>query len=218
MASPRAERPDLPEYMTWEELEQLPEEIAGQIELWDGRVVWLRRGPAEHQAFTFALTSALKRSAREGMAKQPEHCWRVDFETNIFFGDTGKSDFVTPDFLAYRCLDAPYQDIRAKDVLLVGEVLSPSNTQTDMYAKQARYARAGIPMYWEVTLERERSAIEMVRAFALETTHGKLLPPGVHPLRQANYLVTGEWSPKNSDVITTDFPFPIHIPWSELEF
>ncbi|WP_342216684.1 Uma2 family endonuclease [Nocardia asiatica] len=172
---------------------------------------------AEHQAFTFALTSALKRSAREGMAKQPEHCWRVDFETNIFFGDTGKSDFVTPDFLAYRCLDAPYQDIHAKDVLLVGEVLSPSNTQTDMYAKQARYARAGIPMYWEVTLERERSAIEMVRAFALETTHGELLPPGVHPLRQANYLVTGEWSPKNSDAITTDFPFPIHIPgrnWS----
>ncbi len=57
MPGPRGERPDLPEYMTWEELEQLPEEIAGQIELWDGRVVWLRRGPAEHQAFTSALTS-----------------------------------------------------------------------------------------------------------------------------------------------------------------
>lgn len=218
MASPRGERPDLPEYMTWEELEQLPEDIAGQIELWDGRVVWLRRGPAEHQEFTNLLWSGLRRCARENMTVDPRHCWRVHTETNIFFGESGKSDFVTPDFLIQRCLPNPYQDVRAADVLLVGEVLSPSNTQTDMYAKQARYARAGIPMYWEVTLERERSAIEMVRAFALETTHGKLLPPGVHPLRPANYLVTGEWSPKNSDAITIDFPFPIHIPWSDLEF
>ena len=29
MATPRVERPDLPEHMTWEELERLPEEIAG---------------------------------------------------------------------------------------------------------------------------------------------------------------------------------------------
>ncbi|WP_433195582.1 Uma2 family endonuclease [Nocardia sp. CA-107356] len=217
MSLPRIERPDLPEYMTWEELEQLPEEIASQIELWGGRVVWLRRGPAEHQAFTFALTSALKRCARAGMAEQPQHCRRVDFETNVFFGETGKSDFVTPDFLAYRCLDAPYQDIRAKDVLLVGEVLSPSNTQTDMDDKRARYARAGIPWYWEITLEREKSAIAMVRAFALETTHGDL-PAGVHPLYPANYLLAGKWSPKDSVAIDTEFPFRINIPWSELEF
>ncbi|MFE3442551.1 Uma2 family endonuclease [Nocardia sp. NPDC059180] len=217
MSSPRSQRPDLPEYMTWEELEQLPEEIAAQIELWDGRVVWLRRGPAEHQAFTFALTSAFKRCAREGMAGDTERCWRVDFETNVFFGESGKSDFVTPDFLVYRCLDAPYQDIRASDVLLAGEVLSPSNTQTDMEAKKARYARAGIPWYWEVTLEREKSAIAMVHAYALESTHGTL-PAGVRPLHPANYLLTGNWSPKDSDAIVAEHPFSIHIPWAELEF
>jgi len=33
MSLPQIGRPDLPEYMTWEELEQLPEEIAAQIEL-----------------------------------------------------------------------------------------------------------------------------------------------------------------------------------------
>ncbi|WP_228781132.1 Uma2 family endonuclease [Nocardia cyriacigeorgica] len=217
MSRPRIQRPDLPEYMTWEELEQLPEEIAEQIELWDGRVVWLRRGPAEHQAFTFALTSAFKRCAREGMVGDPQQCWRVDFETNVFFGESGKSDFVTPDFLVYRCLDAPYQDIRASDVLLAGEVLSPSNTQTDMEAKKARYAKAGIPWYWEVTLEREKSAIAMVHAYALESTHGKL-PEGVRPLHPANYLLTGNWSPKDSDAIVAEHPFPIRIPWSELEF
>ncbi|MFF0498347.1 hypothetical protein ACFYU5_18200 [Nocardia aobensis] len=39
---PETKRPGLPEYMTWEELPELPDEIAAHIELWDGRVVWLR--------------------------------------------------------------------------------------------------------------------------------------------------------------------------------
>ncbi|WP_406270295.1 Uma2 family endonuclease [Nocardia sp. NBC_00881] len=217
MSSPRIDRPDLPEFMTWEELEQLPEEIAGQIELWNGRVVWLRRGPAEHQEFTNLLWSGLRRCAREEMTADPQQCWRVHTETNVFFGRSGKSDFVTPDFLISRCLPDAYQDLRAADVQLVGEVLSPSNTQTDMDDKQARYAKAGIPWYWEVTLEREKSAIAMVRAYALETSHG-MLPPGVHPLHPANYLLTGKWSPKDSEAIAIDFPFPIHILWSDLEF
>ena len=35
MSQPRIERPDLPEFVSWDGLEQLPEEIAAQIELWD---------------------------------------------------------------------------------------------------------------------------------------------------------------------------------------
>ncbi|RBO88945.1 Uma2 family endonuclease [Nocardia puris] len=217
MAHPPIERPDLPEYMTWEQLEQLPDEIAGQIELWEGKVVWLRRGPAEHQEFTNLMWSGLRRCAREDMAGEGDRCWRVHTETNVFLGQTGKSDFVTPDFLVHRCLPEPYQDVRADDVLLVGEVLSPSNTPTDMEAKKARYARAGIPWYWEVTLERRRSAIATVHAFVLETTHGRL-PDGVRPLYPANYLLAGKWSPKDSDAIDYPYPFSIHVPWSELEF
>ncbi|MEV0031858.1 Uma2 family endonuclease [Nocardia sp. NPDC050793] len=217
MSGPHIERPDLPEYLTWEELGQLPEEIAEQIELWEGRVVWLRRGPSEHQTFTNLLWSALRRCAQADMSNRTERCWGVTTETNVFLGASGKSDFLTPDFLVHRCLEHAYQDIRATDTLLVGEVLSPSNSQTDMDAKRARYAKAGIPWYWEVTLERETSAIAMVRAFALETTHGQL-PPGVHPLYPANYLLTGKWAPKDSAAIEIQFPFPIHISWSELEF
>ncbi|MEU1547957.1 Uma2 family endonuclease [Nocardia sp. NPDC005745] len=217
MSSSGLERPDLPEFMTWEEFEQLPEEIAAQIELRNGRVVRRQRGPAEQQALTFALTGALKRCARDGMAEQPQSWWRVDFETNVFFGTTGKSDFATPDVLVYRRLDAPYQDIRARDVLLVSRVHSPATIEIDPFDEQRRYADAGIPWYWEVTLARRKSAVAMVRAYALETTPGKL-PPGVHPLYPTNYLLIGKWSPSDSDAITIDSPFPIHIPWSELEF
>lgn len=217
MSLPRIERPDLPEYMTWEELEQLPEEIADQIELWDGRVVWVRRGPAEHQAFTRRVTNAFERCARKSMSDQPDDCWRVESETNVFLGASGKTDFLTPDFLVYRCLPSPYQDVRATDTVLVGEVLSPSNTQSDMEAKKGRYATAGIPWYWEVTLARENSAIATVRAYALETEHGKL-PAGVRPLRSANYLLAGEWTTSAEEGIRFDFPFAISVPWSELEY
>ncbi|MEU4648002.1 hypothetical protein [Nocardia fluminea] len=44
MSLPDVGRPDLPEFMTWEDLERLPDEVAERIELWDGRVVWVRRG------------------------------------------------------------------------------------------------------------------------------------------------------------------------------
>ncbi|WP_063017287.1 Uma2 family endonuclease [Nocardia niwae] len=217
MSVPRIERPDLPESMTWEELQRLPEEIAEQIELWDGRVVWVRRGPGEHQVFTRRLTNSLERCARKSMSDEPEHCWRVNFETNVFLGRTGKSNFLTPDFLVHRCLESPYQDVRGNDVVLVGEVLSPSNTQTDIEAEKGRYASAGIPWYWEVTLAREVSAIATVRAYGLDIGHAQL-PEGVHPLRAANYILAAEWTDENPDGIEFDFPFPLSIPWTELEY
>jgi len=209
--------PDLPDTMTWEELERLPEEIAEQIELWHGHVVWAHRGPSEHQIFTGRLWSALERCARKDMSTRNEHCWRASFETNVFFGKTGKSDFMTPDFLVHRCLDAPFQDVRSGDVLLVGEVLSPSNTPSEIEAKKTRYADGGIPWYWEVTIARDESAIDTVRVFALETRPG-LLPDGVQPLHRANYLLVGEWTQAEENGVEIGYPFPISIPWSELEF
>lgn len=217
MPGPHCEQPNLPTHLTWEELEKLPAEIAAQIELWNGRVVWLRRGPGEHQIFTGRMWTALERCARKYMSSNTEHCWRANLETDVFFGRTGKSDFVAPDFLVHRCLERPYQDVRAGDVLLVGEVLSPSNTQSDIEAKKARYASGGIPWYWEVILARDDSAIDVVRSYGLETGHGQL-PDGVRPLRPSNYLLTGEWTRDAPNGIEFDFPFPISIPWTELEF
>ncbi|MFI9506567.1 Uma2 family endonuclease [Nocardia sp. NPDC052566] len=217
MSIPHIERPDLPEYMTWEELERLPEEIAEQIELWDGRVVWVRRGPSEHQVYTANLFNALRRAARKSMSECPEQCWQVALETNVFLGKSGKSNFLTPDFLVFRCIEE-YKDVRATDTLLVGEVHSPSNTQTDIEAKKFRYASAGIPWYWEVALARNPRGIASIRAYVLETGHGRI-PQGVRPLRTANYIVAGEWTPQdNENGVEIDFPFPISIPWSDLDY
>ncbi|MFC8383177.1 Uma2 family endonuclease [Nocardia sp. NPDC057272] len=217
MTNAHHQRPDLPEFMTWEQLEELPEEVAGQIELWAGRVVWLRRGPGEHQEFSNLLWNGLRHSAKSAMGIDPRQCWSVRTETNVFFGDHGRSDFVTPDFMIHRCLGKAYSYVRGDDAVMVGEVLSPSNTDRDIEAKKARYAGAKIPWYWEVKLRGEHSAIESVRIFALESSHGAL-PAGVRPLHPANYLLVGEWTPKDSDGIHFDHPFVIDLSWADLEF
>lgn len=86
-----------------------------------------------------------------------------------------------------------------------------------MEAKKARYAGAGIPWYWQVSLAGAESAIATIRAYGLETDSGPL-PDGVRPLRQANYILAGEWTPADPDGVHIDFPFPITIPWTELEY
>lgn len=216
MPVPSIERPDLPEHMTWEELQELPDEIAAQIELWEGRVVWARRGPGEHQMAMRRLTEQIERCARVDMQPGSERCWRVNLETNVFFGTNGKSDFVTPDFLVHRCLP-PFADVRATDTVLVGEVLSPSNTPIDIEAKRARYASGAIPWYWEVSLQRDTGTIGTVRVYGLDIGHAEL-PEGVRPLRPANYVLAGEWTTDGGTEVSFPYPFPIDLPWSALSF
>lgn len=205
--------PVLPARMTWQELAALPEDLARHIELHDGRVVLVRTGPPRHQRFYRRLANALEQRARTAMREQPDHCWQVDVETNVFFnGD--KSDFRTPDFLVYRCQDSGENDIHAHDVILAGEVLSPANSHDAIEAKKAKYASAGIPWYWEADLDGD--AIVAVRAYALELSAN--LPDGVVALRPRNYILVGEWTPTDAHGITADHPFPIEIDWDSLAF
>ncbi|MFI1460303.1 hypothetical protein [Nocardia carnea] len=86
-----------------------------------------------------------------------------------------------------------------------------------MEAKKGRYASAGIPWYWEVTLSRRDSAIATIRAYALESKHGEL-PDGVHPLRPESYLLAGEWTHDDESGVRFGFPFPVDIPWTDLQY
>lgn len=203
--------------MTWEELAALPEEIAEQTELCEGLVVWVRRGPGEHQLATRRLTNEIERSARHAAAEGATDCWRVNLETNIFFGAVGKSDFVTPDFLVHRCLP-PGSDVRATDTVLVGEMLSPSDTPADVEDKKARYAGAGIPSYWEVDLLPDLTGIAALRVYILVELGHAELPAGVRPLRSANYLLAGQWRSGEAEGVSFPYPFPIELDWAALAF
>jgi hypothetical protein len=222
MSVAHLEQPNLPEFMTWAEYEALPEDVAAFVELCDGRPVWVadevvaRRGPAEHQRFTLRVRNALERSARAHTTENVSECWQVDYETNVFL-EPDRSSFLTPDIVVYRCLEEQFADIFATDTALVGEVLSPSDTPQRVETKKKRYARAGIPWYWEIDIDRTRRAVSMIRAYALEVGHGRLAD-GVTPLRPVIYRQVAEWEPATAEGPKIDFPFPIQIPWQELEF
>ncbi|WP_232840261.1 MULTISPECIES: Uma2 family endonuclease [Nocardia] len=216
MPPPDLDRLDLPGSMTWDELQQLPEVVSARIELWEGRVVWLRRGTPSHQFCANVFWTGLRRAAAEQRRNDPKEFSRAATETNIFFGATGKSDFMTPDFMVYRCQKSMHDDVRAADVLIAGEVLSPANSATEIEAKKARYATAGIPWYWEVDLNRDTDTplIKAVRAYGRTTTPLEL-PTGVLSIRPVNYGLLNEWSPETGAGIVAKLPFPISIPWSE---
>jgi hypothetical protein len=86
-----------------------------------------------------------------------------------------------------------------------------------MEAKKARYARAGIPWYWEVTLATHHSEIAHIHAYTL-TPEVKPADPGITVLHRANYVLAGAWSPADSGAVSINHPFPIGISWSELVF
>jgi Uma2 family endonuclease len=206
---------DLPQTMTWEQLMRLPEETARQIELWDGRVVWCRTAPPEHQRIIRRFANALERWGLEAMQEFPDECWKVDSENNLFFGTEGYNDFVTPDFMLFGCL-GDEKRIRAFDVRLVGEVLSKANTEVMLEAKKARYAAGGIPWYWEVKLRPSGWAVHSVDCYGLTRQIGEL-PDGVKPLHEANYVLVDRWTPKDDpEGIEVQFPIPMRIPWDQL--
>lgn len=207
----------VPEYLSWDELQQLPEEVAGEIELWERKVIWNRRAPVGHQRFTRRLCNAIeasaRRAARDSTDGGVEQCWDVDVETNVFFAED-KSSFLTPDFVVRRCMPAD-ADTFASDAVLVGEVLSSSDTPKRREWKTARYAEAGIPWYWEVELDRTSQDISAVRAYELIVVPSAGLE--VKLLRPALYGLVGEWEPRDIG-IDISAPFDIHIPWEELAF
>lgn len=210
VAAPGSSGVNVPEYLSWDELQQLPDEIADDIELWERRVIWNRRAPFEHQRFARRICNAIESNAHRAMhdpaADGEQQCWQVELEINIFFA-ADKSSFLTPDFLVRRCL--PHgTDTAASDVVLVGEVLSTSDIPERREWKKARYAGAGIPYYWEVELDASRANISAVRAAT---------GLAIKPLRPAVYVPVGEWEPRDIG-IDIPAPFDIHIPWEGLAF
>ncbi|WP_419996041.1 Uma2 family endonuclease [Streptomyces boninensis] len=208
----------LPEFLSWEELQRFPEGIAAEIELWDRRVIWNRRGPVEHQRFARRMCNALEAGARQAMRGDApdggQRCWQVEVETNVFF-NPDKSSFLTPDFLIRRCLPRG-ADTFVGDVVLAGEVLSGSDTPKRRAWKMARYADGGIPWYWEVELDSSGTwDITAVRAY--ELAKAPVAGLAVKPLRPALYIPVGEWEPEGLGIVFPE-PFSLDITWADLAF
>ncbi|MFD1048660.1 Uma2 family endonuclease [Kibdelosporangium lantanae] len=74
-------------------------------------------------------------------------------------GTVRRPDLVVVDEAAYEEWDAEGGLLRASDVRLVIEVVSPGSRRTDYVTKRSEYAEARIPHYWIVDIDKPVSML-----------------------------------------------------------
>lgn len=134
-------------------------ELEGPCELVDGGLLVTPPGTPRHQELAMALAVALQ----PGLP--PE--WRATAPQGLYLDDR---NYRVPDLLVYDRAAADRGRISARDVHLVGEVMSPGSVGTDRVAKPAQYAAAGIPHFWRLELDPLVLVVHRLRGEAYEET------------------------------------------------
>lgn len=120
---------------------------SGYTELVEGRPVLSPAGLAEHN---FACGNLISQLAGQLPAHlQVTYAPDVDLE----LAPPDAPGFVRrPDLVVFHRGASGQDLVRAREVVLAVEVLSPHSHYTDRLAKRLDYAEAGIPFYWLVDL------------------------------------------------------------------
>ena len=119
----------------------LPEDSSQRVELVDGMLLVSPLGSYRHQSLVFDTAAALR-------AACPDH-FQATIELNVLLS-SGR--LVIPDFTVVNPREAGVM-FPVSDVVLVGEVFSPSTRLNDEGLKRSLYAKAGIRYYLMVDPE-----------------------------------------------------------------
>ncbi|MGI5524571.1 Uma2 family endonuclease [Micromonospora sp. CA-259024] len=173
-------RPGWGDAWTVDDLQSLPED--DQVyEIFDGSLLVSPHADVFHGAVANRLRRLLDRQAPAG----------------VFVGqDIGvsakRSSYFVPDlFVANEsAMDRGGAALDPTDVLLVVEVISPSNAGRDLVLKRHEYAAVGIPRYWLVEPRKQTLTV---------------LVNGAGGYREQAVLPVGE-------VYRTEQPFPLALP------
>ncbi len=185
-----ARRWEIPDHLlTIEEYAALGETDTGFTELVEGRVVMSPSPIADHNIVVFEL-------ARQLAGQLPSHL-RVLPETDVNLGlaPAGRPGFSRrPDLLIVErsAIARVRRDgamLRAGEVAVVLEIVSPGSKRTDYHVKHDEYADAGIPHYWIVDITEPVSLV------------------ACHQAGEFGYLDTSAVT----GTFTTDVPFPVKI-------
>jgi Uma2 family endonuclease len=124
----------------------------GYSELEEGRLLMSPSPAPRHNRAAFRLGVALDRQLPAGF----ECITDIDVDLQLAPSDA-PGTVRRPDLVAVAC-EAPLRVdreggvLRASEVLLVVEVVSPGSVRTDHVLKRSEYADAGIPHYWIVDI------------------------------------------------------------------
>jgi Uma2 family endonuclease len=161
---------DLPNGMSPEEYEALPEDICRRIEIVDGAVIVNAAPRRLHQDICRRLANALEAACGPDLA--------VSMDVDLRLRDVPLLNR-RPDAVLY---DAALPDdavLRPQHCTLVVEVMSPGSVTTDQTDKPAEYAAARIPHVWRVEHNPDELTLS-VFSYRLDPTTGIYASAGVH--------------------------------------
>ncbi|GHH55351.1 Uma2 family endonuclease [Lentzea cavernae] len=147
--------------MTVAQYAALGETEDGYTELVNGRLIMSPSPIPEHNVAHFRLATQLS-------SQLPVDLEVIqDMDVNLELVDPGRPGFVRrPDLIVVRRSGLKRRKaegglLRASEVVLAVEVLSPSSRNIDYRAKRDEYAWAGIPFYWIIDLDEPVSLAPM---------------------------------------------------------
>ncbi|HUQ58309.1 Uma2 family endonuclease [Lentzea sp.] len=166
----------------------------GFTELVEGRLIMTPSPSPRHNVILGELLAQLRDQVPNGHRVIP------DIDIDLQLAPVDQPGFVRrPDLAVVRQAEIDRVDregglLRASEVLLVVEILSPSSKRTDHRAKRDEYCAAGIPFYW---------IIEPTRSVSLAA---------MHLAGESGY----QEAPAEFAVYEATEPFPVKIAVSQL--
>jgi len=161
---------DLPDGLTVQQYEALPEEICRRIEIIDGAIIVNAAPRRLHQDICRRLANALEAACRPALA--------VSTDVDLRLRDVPLLNR-RPDAVVYDAALADDAVLRPQHCVLVVEVMSPGSVTTDQTDKPAEYAAARIPWYWRIEHSPADGALSAF-CYRLDPTTGGYASAGVH--------------------------------------
>jgi Uma2 family endonuclease len=173
---------------------QLGEDENGYTELVEGRLIVSPSPVPDHNFAGFELAVQLKPQLPDELELIQDMDVDLEFAPADQPGSVRRPDLIVVDRKARKRVRHEGGLIRASDVAVIVEIVSPGSKRTDYKTKHLEYADAGIPHYWILDTTEPVSLVECHLAGEFGY--------------QDREAVTGEF--------TTDVPFPVTLRLDQL--
>lgn len=139
--------------LTVAEYAELGETESGYTELVEGRLLMSPSPVPDHNFASFEWAVQLRPQVPDYLEVIPD----VDVDLELVPPDqpgfSRRPDLIVVQRAARRRVRETGGMVRAAEVLVIIEIVSPGSKRTDHVAKRSEYADAGIPHYWIVDLD-----------------------------------------------------------------
>lgn len=173
---------------------QLGEDENGYTELVEGRLIVSPSPVPDHNFAGYKLATRVEPQLPDDLEVLLDMDVDLEFAPADQPGSVRRPDLIVVDRKARQRVRREGGLIRASDVAVIVEIVSPGSKRTDYKAKHLEYADAGIPHYWIVDITEPVSLVECHLAGEFGY--------------QDRDAVTGEF--------TTDLPFPVTLRLDQL--